>query len=112
MTKAAVVVNPLLRLYPGRQRRCDPGRGRRWQDARTVIKQVVDKASCNECHSTLTAHGTRVDPNYCVICHNPGSTDYNTNNPIDLKLMVHRIHMGKDLVKDYQVQQPAHQAHR
>ena len=77
----------------------------------TDARKVVDKASCNECHQTLTlsySDGLHdvglVDPNFCVVCHNPGSTDYSTNNPIDLKLMVHKFHMGiKKLTKDYQV---------
>jgi OmcA/MtrC family decaheme c-type cytochrome len=74
------------------------------QGAFTDAKKVVDRASCNECHSNFAQHGgNRVDPNYCVVCHNAGSTDYNTNNPIDFKLMVHKFHMGKRLVNDYQV---------
>jgi OmcA/MtrC family decaheme c-type cytochrome len=101
-SKAAVVVNPYYDFTLDANGNSKPVVG---SDGTTPtdIKKVVDKASCNECHSTLKVHGTRVEPNYCVICHNPGSTDYNTNNPIDLKLMVHRIHMGKELVKDYQV---------
>ena len=74
------------------------------QGAFTDAKKVADRASCNECHSNFAQHGgNRVDPNYCVVCHNTGSTDYNTGNPIDLKLMVHKFHMGKRLTNDYQV---------
>jgi len=76
----------------------------------TDARKVVDKASCNECHQALTLsyndglHDVGlVDPNFCVVCHNPGSTDYSTKNPIDLKLMVHKFHMGKKLKLDYQV---------
>ena len=69
-----------------------------------LSRQVVDKASCNECHRALVAHGSRVDPNYCVICHNPGSDDYYNNTSVDLKLMAHKLHMGKDLtVANYKV---------
>ena len=38
------------------------------------------------------------------MCHNPGSTDFATGNPIDFKLMVHKFHMGKRLKHDYTVQ--------
>jgi len=72
--------------------------------ALTDSKKVVDRASCNECHKTFAQHGGgRVEPNYCVMCHNPGSKDFNTNNEIDFKLMVHKMHMGRRLTNDYQV---------
>ena len=101
-SKAAVVVNPILDFTVGADGVAVPVKA---SDGKTITdaKKVVDKASCNECHSTLKVHGTRVDPNYCVICHNPGSTDYNTNNSIDLKYMIHKFHAGKDLTKDFQV---------
>jgi OmcA/MtrC family decaheme c-type cytochrome len=94
VTKAKVVVNPTFDFTLGANGVAVPV---------ATPRKVVDKASCNECHEPITAHGTRVDPNYCVICHNPGSVDFNTNNKIDLKLMVHRIHSGKELTKDFQV---------
>jgi len=66
-------------------------------------RKVVDMGTCNECHSKLAVHSSgRVDPAYCVVCHNPGSTDYNSNNPIDFKNMIHKLHGGKNvLTKDY-----------
>ena len=103
VTKAKVVVNPTIDFTISAAGVVTPVKS---SDGKTLAasRQVVDKASCNECHSTLFAHGTRVDPQYCVICHNPNSTDFNTNNPIDLKVMLHRLHAGKDvLTKAYQV---------
>ena len=71
----------------------------------SALRKVVDRASCNECHQNLALHGGgRIDPNYCVMCHNPGSRDYATGNLIDLKLMVHKFHMGRRLTQDYAVQ--------
>ena len=109
-SKAKVVVNPYIDFTLGADGVAVPVKA---SDGKTLAayRKVVDKDSCNECHATLTAHGTRVDPNYCVICHNPGSTDYHTNNPVDFKLMIHKFHMGtgslpegqKGLSKDYTV---------
>ncbi len=101
LTKAKVVINPYIDFTLGAN-----GIGvltKALDGSLKAARKVVDKTSCNECHSTLTAHGTRIDPNYCVVCHNSGSTDYNTKNPIDLKLMVHKFHMGKELTQDYRV---------
>ncbi|MGO9446645.1 MAG: OmcA/MtrC family decaheme c-type cytochrome [Thiobacillaceae bacterium] len=59
---------------------------------------MVDKASCNVCHDKLAAHGGgRVDPQYCVLCHNPSTTDANSGNVLDFKMMIHNIHAGQRL---------------
>ena len=66
----------------------------------TGIEQldVVKVASCNECHGKLAVHGgSRVDTKYCVTCHNPGSTDANTGNTVDFKVMIHKIHDAQHL---------------
>ena len=75
-------------------------------------------AKCNVCHKRLAAHhGNRLDTSYCVTCHNPATTD----NPdgsrsagfkvpagtlptsINLGFMIHRIHSGEELSRDYTV---------
>ncbi len=71
-------------------------------------RKVVDISSCNECHSKLAMHGGgRVDTQYCVLCHNAGTTDANSGNVLDLRTMAHRIHAGehvKELFgKDYTI---------
>lgn len=59
-------------------------------------RQVVDIASCNECHSALALHGGgRVDTQYCVLCHNDGTTDANSGNNLDMRIMAHKIHNGE-----------------
>ena len=61
-------------------------------------RKVVDVTTCNECHSKLALHGGgRVDTQYCVMCHNAGTTDANSGNVLDLKVMAHKIHAGKEL---------------
>jgi OmcA/MtrC family decaheme c-type cytochrome len=32
-------------------------------------RNVVAVESCNECHQTLTLHGSRVETKFCVVCH-------------------------------------------
>lgn len=59
-------------------------------------RKMTDVASCNGCHEKLALHGGgRVDTQFCVMCHNPGTTDANSGNVLNLATMVHKIHAGK-----------------
>jgi len=61
-------------------------------------RKMVTEGTCNSCHGKLALHGGgRVDTAYCVTCHNPGSTDANSGNSVDFKVMVHKIHRGEHL---------------
>jgi OmcA/MtrC family decaheme c-type cytochrome len=61
-------------------------------------REIANTASCNSCHDGLAIHGGgRIEMDYCVTCHNPGSTDANSGNTVDMKVMIHKIHMGADL---------------
>jgi OmcA/MtrC family decaheme c-type cytochrome len=61
-------------------------------------RKMTDVASCNGCHEKLALHGGgRVDTQFCVMCHNPGTTDANSGNVLNLATMVHKIHAGKRL---------------
>ena len=61
-------------------------------------REIVETATCDNCHTSLTAHGgARVDVQYCVMCHNPGTTDPYSGNTLDMKVMVHKIHSGNTL---------------
>jgi len=63
-----------------------------------ATREIVTNASCNECHLKLGLHGgERIQVQYCVTCHNPGTTDANSNNTVDLTVMIHKIHTGEDL---------------
>lgn len=59
-------------------------------------RKVVDIATCNGCHNKLALHGGgRVDTQYCVMCHNSGTTDANSGNVLDFRTMIHKIHAGR-----------------
>lgn len=61
-----------------------------------ATRDIVTNASCNDCHLKLGLHGgDRIQTAYCVTCHNPGSTDANSGNTVDFKVMIHKIHAGE-----------------
>jgi OmcA/MtrC family decaheme c-type cytochrome len=65
--------------------------------APTFTYDVVDNDTCNACHDILEFHGgPRTDVAYCVTCHNPSSIDGDTGNTVDMKAMIHNIHVGRD----------------
>lgn len=73
-----------------------PATGQKVADPR----EIVVKENCNECHGTLSVHGSngqRLDTKLCVTCHNATAGDPESGNNLDLKVMVHKIHMGKYL---------------
>lgn len=74
----------------------------------TETREVVMTENCNTCHDPLEAHGEfRREVELCVTCHNSGLYDPDTEdtynpgsgemNRLDLKVLVHRIHQGKEL---------------
>jgi OmcA/MtrC family decaheme c-type cytochrome len=57
---------------------------------------MADVSSCNGCHDRLALHGGgRVDVQFCVMCHNPGTTDANSGNVLTMQTMTHKIHAGR-----------------
>jgi OmcA/MtrC family decaheme c-type cytochrome len=77
-------------------------------------RQVVEESNCNACHGDLRIHGNlRTEIPYCVMCHNPWTTDElrrpmldpATNPPetVHFKVMIHKIHRGEDLAGEYTV---------
>jgi OmcA/MtrC family decaheme c-type cytochrome len=64
----------------------------------TEFWAAADDETCNSCHDDLALHGGRRRLiKGCVTCHNSGSTDPDTGNTVDFKVMVHKIHMGANL---------------
>ena len=74
-----------------------------WQPSSGAIdgihnRDIVTQETCNSCHGELAMHGGgRIDTQYCVTCHNPGSSDANSGNTVDFSVMVHKIHRGEML---------------
>ena len=61
-------------------------------------REIVNTATCDGCHTQLSEHGgARVEVQYCVMCHNPGTTDPYSGNSLDMKVMLHKIHTGSSL---------------
>ena len=59
---------------------------------------MISNGACNTCHDPLSAHGgSRQDAKLCVLCHSPQTTDPDTGNTLDFKVMIHKIHMGENL---------------
>jgi len=64
----------------------------------TVTRDVIRTASCNTCHDQLAFHGGYAHgTNMCVMCHQPQNADPSTGNSLDLKVFIHKIHMGSQL---------------
>jgi OmcA/MtrC family decaheme c-type cytochrome len=77
-------------------------------------RTIAETASCNQCHTRITAHGeNRNEVAMCVLCHNPSLTDTarrpmaqaaeeRTKPPqgVNFNLMIHRIHSGERLKED------------
>jgi OmcA/MtrC family decaheme c-type cytochrome len=75
----------------------------------TPRRSIVDDAKCDKCHDKLWLHGgNRNTADSCPVCHNPTLTDSRpaskgAKESIDYKIMVHKIHSGENLTKDYSI---------
>lgn len=75
----------------------------------SLTRDIVQTGVCNTCHgptsdTKLALHGGgRTDVEYCVTCHNPGSTDANSGNTVDMTQMIHKIHAGSTLANGYSI---------
>jgi OmcA/MtrC family decaheme c-type cytochrome len=61
-------------------------------------RDVIRTATCNKCHDQLAFHGgSRRSLDLCIMCHTPQTTDPDTGNTLDMKVFVHKLHMGSGL---------------
>ena len=65
----------------------------------TETRNIVTTAACKNCHGDeFHGHGgDRLSVEVCVTCHNPSTTDPNSGNTVDFKVMIHKIHVGGEL---------------
>lgn len=64
----------------------------------TVVRDVIKTASCDKCHDQIAFHGgSRRGIDMCVLCHTPQSVNPDTGNSVNMPVMTHKIHMGKEL---------------
>jgi OmcA/MtrC family decaheme c-type cytochrome len=69
----------------------------------TEIRDLINDQSCNKCHDEINFHGgSRRGLPTCILCHTPAYEDVTNLNPetdniIDMRVMIHKIHMGAQL---------------
>lgn len=64
----------------------------------TTTREIAPISGCNNCHGVLAIHGgSRIEMALCIVCHTAGVTEDGTSATasVDMKEMVHNIHMGK-----------------
>jgi OmcA/MtrC family decaheme c-type cytochrome len=61
-------------------------------------REVIKTVSCNQCHDQLSFHGgSRRGMEICIMCHQPQTSEASAGQTVDMKVMVHKIHMGSQL---------------
>ena len=64
----------------------------------TPARDVVRTEACNQCHNPLALHGgARLEVELCIQCHTPQTLDPDSENTVDFKVMIHKIHRGASL---------------
>ena len=64
----------------------------------TNTRDVIRTATCDKCHDQLAFHGgSRRGLDLCIMCHTPQTVDPDTGNTLDMKVFVHKLHMGSQL---------------
>ena len=64
----------------------------------TVTRSVVTTDACNQCHNPLIGHGgSRLKVELCIMCHQPQTINADTLLTQDMKVLIHKIHMGSSL---------------
>jgi len=74
-------------------------------------RQVVALDNCNSCHGNIALHGgSRRNTEFCVLCHNPNTTDAARRTAatlpaesVNFKTMIHKIHTGEENTTDFTV---------
>jgi OmcA/MtrC family decaheme c-type cytochrome len=63
-----------------------------------TTRSVVTTDACNQCHNPLIGHGgSRLKVELCIMCHTPQTINPDTQLTQDMKVLIHKIHMGSSL---------------
>jgi OmcA/MtrC family decaheme c-type cytochrome len=63
-----------------------------------VTRAVVNTSACNGCHDPMIGHGgSRIAVELCILCHTPQTVNPDTLLTMDMPVLIHKIHMGKNL---------------
>ena len=64
----------------------------------THVRDIVETATCNQCHDELSHHGgQRRQVALCILCHQPQSHEETVGNTVDFKVMIHKLHFASQL---------------
>jgi OmcA/MtrC family decaheme c-type cytochrome len=64
----------------------------------TNPRSLVSTNACNQCHDPLIGHGgSRLKVELCILCHTPQTINPDTGITQDMKVLIHKIHMGSSL---------------
>jgi OmcA/MtrC family decaheme c-type cytochrome len=63
-----------------------------------LTREVVSTEACNGCHGTLAFHGgVRREVGLCASCHTSQTTDPETGNSVEFRVLIHKLHSGERL---------------
>jgi len=97
-TKTQTVLGLAIRTFRGVRTMDRETRSVRPDAGAVVARELVTDARCDSCHRDVVMHGGRWNQvDQCVMCHQPQSSDPDTGNTLDLRVMIHKIHQGKEL---------------
>ena len=64
----------------------------------TLTRSIVSTSACNQCHDPLIGHGgSRLKVELCILCHQPQTINADTGLTQDMRVLIHKIHMGSSL---------------
>jgi OmcA/MtrC family decaheme c-type cytochrome len=69
--------------------------------ANAETRNIISTTVCYGCHGEKEFHGhggDRLTVQNCATCHLPGNKDPQSGGSLDLKVMIHKIHAGAELV--------------
>jgi OmcA/MtrC family decaheme c-type cytochrome len=61
----------------------------------SLTRDIVATEACNTCHAPLALHGgVRREVGLCATCHTSQTTDPETGNTVEFRVLIHKVHQG------------------